>query len=106
MCWIATRCVQRVSRGIPTVRSRRTPPSGRGGRSSRFVMGSMKHSELVKKAGIEAGDTTVGGIIRRTGNKLVTNEQSGTYWRNWTPEIRTKFRDFLNENGLSVEHFD
>jgi len=74
--------------------------------SGRFVMGNMKHSELVKKAGIGAGETTVGGIIRRKGNKLVTDEQSGTYWRNWTPEIRKRFREFLNENGISVEHLD
>jgi RHS repeat-associated protein len=74
--------------------------------SGRFVMGTMKHSDLVKKAGIEASNTTVGGIIRRRGGKLVTDEQSGTYWRNWTPEMRKKFREFLNENSLSIEHLE
>jgi hypothetical protein len=48
----------------------------------------------------------VGGIIRRKGNKLITDEQSGTYWRNWMPEVRRRFRDFLKEHGVSAEHFD
>jgi hypothetical protein len=72
--------------------------------SGRFVMGGMKHSSLVVNAGIEAGSTTVGGIIQRKGGKLVTNEQSGTYWRNWTDDIRRKFTEFMKAHGVNIKH--
>ena len=47
----------------------------------------------------------VGGRIQVDSNgKLYTDERSGHFWRNWTPENRKQFVDFLKENGIDAQH--
>ncbi|WP_157215923.1 polymorphic toxin type 43 domain-containing protein [Flavisphingomonas formosensis] len=38
----------------------------------------------------------VGGIFsRREDGTMVTNEGSGHFWQNWTPEIRRQFSEMM-----------
>lgn len=71
-------------------------------KSGRFVMGRMKHFGLVDKAGVAADSTTVGGMIRRQGGQLVTNENSGHYGENWTDAIRDLFVRFMADHGVDI----
>jgi RHS repeat-associated protein len=79
---------------------------------SRFAVGKphgwsagSPHQRLA--ASIDADPSVVvGGMFRRGPNgEILTNERSGHYWRNWTPEIRSKFEKFMKEmTGLRHEH--
>jgi hypothetical protein len=47
----------------------------------------------------------VGGIFRRgPQGQLSTDEQSGHYHQNWTPEVRSQFVDFMKGFGFNVTH--
>ncbi len=48
--------------------------------------------------------TVVGGNIRPRDGKLYTDELSGHYGENWTPEIQVKFAQFMKEHGFEVIH--
>jgi putative RNase toxin 43 of polymorphic toxin system len=74
--------------------------------SSTFVVGNgtMKHSELASSIGAEAS-RVVGGVFSRGPNgSMLTNEASGHFWQNWTPQVRQQFVDFMNSKGLPVIH--
>ncbi len=54
---------------------------------------------------IADGRTIVGGMFKRGPNgEILTNEFSGHYWQNWTPEIRQQFERVMREYGLPVMH--
>lgn len=74
--------------------------------SMTFVVGNgrMKHSSL---AACLAADTTqvVGGIFSRgSSGTMLTNEASGHFWQNWTPQVRQQFTDFMKSKGLNLIH--
>ncbi len=47
----------------------------------------------------------VGGIFRRgPQGEMSTDEQSGHFYQNWTPEVRSQFPDFMKGFGFDVEH--
>jgi hypothetical protein len=66
--------------------------------------GAMKHSALA--ASIEAdASRVVGGIFSRGSNgSILTNEASGHFWQNWTPQVRQQFIDFMDSMGVPVTH--
>jgi len=61
------------------------------GKPTDFRPGLSPHQQLVDS--IKASDSTVvGGMFRRGKNgKFMTNEFSGHYWKNWTPEVLSLF---------------
>ena len=60
------------------------------------------HSTI--RSTLPEADVVVGGTIRTRNGKLLSDEMSGHYGRNWTEEIRRRFREFMNEQGIEVEH--
>jgi hypothetical protein len=36
----------------------------------------------------------------------MTNESSGHYYENWTPEIREKFIQTMDKYGLPTQHYE
>jgi len=74
--------------------------------SKRFVMGNNAHGHdgILQAARIPSSDHIVGGRISRQNGVLVTDEHSGHYGINWTPQIRAKFLQFLKMHGISVTH--
>lgn len=64
----------------------------------------MKHASLLRNAGLETGDHIVGGTFKVTNGKYIFTENSGTYGRYWTPEIRNQFSDFMkNKTSVKIE---
>jgi RHS repeat-associated protein len=60
-------------------------------------LGGSPHQQLVKAGGMESNNV-VGGMFKRGQNgEILTNEYSGHYHQNWTPELRKKFQSFLEE---------
>lgn len=63
------------------------------------------HQQLA--GSINADPTTlVGGTLQRGKNgEFITNEFSGHYGQNWTPEVRAQYREFLESmTGKKVDH--
>jgi hypothetical protein len=60
------------------------------------------HSTI--RSTLPKSDSVVGGNIRFQNGKYVTDELSGHYGRNWTDDIRAKFRQFMKDQGFEVEH--
>lgn len=47
----------------------------------------------------------VGGILqRRKDGVFITNEQSGHFYQNWTPERRVQFIDTMKKYGITILH--
>jgi hypothetical protein len=64
----------------------------------------VKHSMLSDTMNVPR-DQVVGGILRRsTDGTFLTNEGSGHFWQNWSPEIRNDFVDSTQELGITVIH--
>ncbi|ENV22957.1 polymorphic toxin type 43 domain-containing protein [Acinetobacter bereziniae] len=50
-------------------------------------------------------DQVVGGILTRNGDgTFKTNEMSGHFHQNWTPELREKFVQTMEKFGIKVQH--
>jgi len=60
------------------------------------------HSTI--RSTLPKSDVVVGGTIRTRNGKLLSDEMSGHYGRNWTDELRRRFQEFMNEQGIEVEH--
>lgn len=63
------------------------------------------HQKLAGSIGADP-ETVVGGVFSRGPNgEIFTNEFSGHYWQNWTPETRAQFVRFMQEmTGQPVSH--
>lgn len=80
--------------------------------NNRFVVGKPKnsttglspHQNLAKL--IHGDKNVVGGMFKRGANgEILTNEMSGHFHENWTPEIRAQFQSFLkNQTGQNMIH--
>ena len=76
-----------------------------------FVVGAPKsgftgspHQQLARSIGADEA-TVVGGVFRRGSNgQILTNEMSGHFWRNWSPQVRQQFTDTMSRYGLKVDH--
>ncbi|WP_288075000.1 polymorphic toxin type 43 domain-containing protein, partial [Pseudomonas sp.] len=67
-------------------------------------LGGSPHQQLAETIKSD-GSTLVGGMFRRGPNgEVITNEFSGHYWKNWTPEVRAKFEQTLKQYDLNVKH--
>lgn len=81
-------------------------------KTNTFVVGAPKggaftgspHQQLAQT--IEANESSVvGGMFSRGPNgEIITNESSGHFWQNWTPETRQQFLNFMESHGLQVMH--
>ena len=78
--------------------------------SNRFVVGraagaGSPHQNLAGTISGE-GSSVVGGMFQRGSNgQILTNEFSGHYWQNWTPQIRTQFQGFMESTtGQGIIH--
>ena len=75
-------------------------------------MGGSPHQELAKSIGANSnskyfgGDPNiVGGMFSRGSNgEILTNENSGHFGKNWTPELRETFINTRNDYGVPVNH--
>jgi filamentous hemagglutinin len=74
--------------------------------SGRFIMGrnALGHDGVIKAGRITPTARTVGGRIYRQNGILTTDERSGHYGQNWTPELRKQYEAFMKEHGVSVTH--
>lgn len=74
------------------------------GRVKNSTAGLSPHQNLSKS--INGGNNVVGGMFKRgTNGQIMTNEMSGHYHQNWTPEIRAQFQDFLkSQTGQNMMH--
>jgi hypothetical protein len=69
--------------------------------SCRFVMGN----NALGHEGIPGFPSSApGGRIRFENGRLITDEWSGHFGNLWTPELRTKFVNFMKENGVNITH--
>ncbi|MCO7036856.1 DUF637 domain-containing protein [Pseudomonas carnis] len=67
-------------------------------------LGGSPHQQLAETIKSD-GSALVGGMFRRGPNgEVITNEFSGHYWKNWTPEVRAKFEQALKQYDLNVKH--
>ena len=67
-------------------------------------LGGSPHQQLAETIKSD-GSALVGGMFRRGPNgEVITNEFSGHYWKNWTPEVRAKFEQTLKQYDLNVKH--
>jgi RHS repeat-associated protein len=78
--------------------------------SNRFVVGraagaGSPHQNLAATISGE-GSSVVGGMFQRGSNgQILTNEFSGHYWQNWTPQIRAQFQGFMESTtGQGIIH--
>lgn len=82
--------------------------------SSRFVVGSAKisaggspHQKLANTVDADPS-RVVGGMFRRgPSGEILTNEFSGHFWQNWTPEAREQLKSMLEQmTGQKVIHHE
>ncbi|MBB4864037.1 filamentous hemagglutinin [Pseudomonas nitritireducens] len=67
--------------------------------------GLSPHEQLAKSINSSDSSAVVGGMFRRGPNgEFITNEFSGHYWQNWTPETRSAFEKAMSGYGVKVEH--
>ena len=81
-------------------------------KTNTFVVGKPKqglfagsgHEKLARTISADES-TVVGGMFSRGANgEILTNEASGHFHQNWTPEIRQKFQEVMQQYGLQIEH--
>ncbi|QDH60144.1 polymorphic toxin type 43 domain-containing protein [Pandoraea pnomenusa] len=78
--------------------------------SSTFVVGRARvqtgspHESLASSIGADPSRVVGGMFMRSEGGGILTNEYSGHYWQNWTPQVRQQFSDFMNSRGLPTVH--
>jgi filamentous hemagglutinin len=66
-------------------------------------MNGSPHQQLAEAIGADPR-TVVGGTLRRgPAGEILTDQMSGHYHQNWTPQIEQQFEDFLRQKtGLPV----
>jgi hypothetical protein len=78
--------------------------------SSTIVVGRARvqtgspHESLAASVGANPNRVVGGMFWRVDGGSIQTNEFSGHFWQNWTPQIRQQFVDFMNSKGLPTTH--
>ncbi|MEZ4295816.1 MAG: RHS repeat-associated core domain-containing protein [Polyangiaceae bacterium] len=83
--------------------------------TERFAVGMPKyrtpmyspHEQLAAAIGADR-NAVVGGLFRRGPlGEILTNERSGHFWQNWTPEIRSRMKHWLQtRTGQTVIHLE
>jgi len=68
--------------------------------------GGSPHQQLAKSINSTDRKNIVGGLFRADGKgNIFTNENSGHYGENWTPEIRQQFVQFMkDQTGMNITH--
>lgn len=67
-------------------------------------LGGSPRQQLAESIGAQPS-SVVGGMFRRgSDGEIITNEFSGHYWQNWTPEIRVDFVEAMKNYNVSVKH--
>lgn len=75
------------------------------GKPSSTTPGLSPHEQLAKSIGSSGSGSVVGGMFKRGPNgEFITNEFSGHYWQNWSPETRSAFEKAMSGYGVKVEH--
>jgi len=63
------------------------------------------HEQLARSI-VADESVVVGGIFQRSADgRILTNEQSGHFFQNWTPAIREQFVRVMKELGVNIDHF-
>jgi RHS repeat-associated protein len=77
--------------------------------NNRFATGNAKgsgspHQKLGQAIGAQPKNL-VGGTMSQTSTVISTDEYSGHYGANWTPDIRQQFQSYMeNKTGKTVDH--
>lgn len=66
--------------------------------------GPLGHDSVLQAGRITPSQNTVGGEIWRQNGVLRTDQSSGHYGRNWTPEIQQQFENFMQQHGVDIIH--
>ena len=62
------------------------------------------HQVLADSIGKKDSAQIVGGTLNTRTGVIQTGESSGHYGRNWTPQVREQFVEFMRSMGFEVEH--
>ncbi|MGO4652262.1 polymorphic toxin type 43 domain-containing protein [Arthrobacter sp. 2RAF22] len=62
------------------------------------------HEQLAQSIGANPATVVGGTLTRGADGAFNTTEQSGHFWRNWSPEIRQQFVDTMRGYGIDVHH--
>jgi hypothetical protein len=76
------------------------------GRPNQPLPGYSPHENLAKAINANPSRVAGGMFSRGKAGEIFTNEFSGHYWQNWTPEVRRQFVDFMKSKGVTVLHRD
>nr|WP_298109694.1 polymorphic toxin type 43 domain-containing protein [uncultured Pseudomonas sp.] len=76
------------------------------GRPNQLLPGYSPHENLAKAINANPSRVAGGMFSRGKAGEIFTNEFSGHYWQNWTPEVRRQFVDFMKSKGVTVLHRD
>ncbi|MBU2707956.1 hypothetical protein KCM76_18315, partial [Zooshikella marina] len=66
--------------------------------------GKFKHYQLANSIGAKHSNVVGGMFSRGKNGEFVTNEFSGTFWRNWNSETRKQFVNAMQQFGVKVSH--
>lgn len=74
--------------------------------TSTLIVGNGKYFHSPLAASINADtNSVVGGIFRRSATgEMITNEFSGHFWQNWTPEVRQQFKQMMQSWNFNHIH--
>jgi hypothetical protein len=64
----------------------------------------VKHSILADSIDAPRNQVVGGMLTRGPDGKFLTNEASGHFHQNWTPELRTQFTETMKRYGLEFDH--
>ncbi|EKF57030.1 filamentous hemagglutinin FhaB [Agrobacterium albertimagni AOL15] len=62
------------------------------------------HRTLAASIGSNKDATVAGMLTRNADGTFSTNEKSGTYFQNWTPERRAQFVTTMSNYGITIHH--
>lgn len=66
--------------------------------------GKFKHYKLANTIGSKPSNVVGGMFSRGKNGEFITNEWSGTFWRNWNSTTREQFIKSMKQFGVNVSH--
>ncbi len=68
--------------------------------------GRWTHSPLANAIGADRSRVVGGFFFRHRDGTMITNEYSGHFWKNWTPQTRQQFQNTMSKHGFDHEHLE
>ncbi|WP_425532767.1 hemagglutinin repeat-containing protein [Stenotrophomonas maltophilia] len=67
-------------------------------------LGGSPHEQLGASIGGNPQELVGGMFSRGKNGEIITNEHSGHYWMNWSPEVRAQFEQAMKNYGIEIKH--